>query len=336
MTGTRYSPRIVEWTTTAVSVGIVLLFLTGSTSAAPARPSAPGATYALTEIAGPSPVTENLVSGLVWDPELGHEVALSFNAAGTLGTYELVGAKWKELRTGTPQVQQAPCYATPYLAYDASDRYLVLLTAVSNCGLKLWEYSGTHWTYVSVGHSAPASDGDASPGLMYDSESGTLLLYAGDFGYCDCATGEIFSYHAGTWTQLPNAPVGADLQNLVDNPGIGKLVALGNLEEAWTSHDGTWSRLWFHPPIYFTNTYPITYDPAIGGLLVAGNTYTNSCPGQCYWLWKAGSNGFINITAKTLNPSVACDGASYDPLLSAVVCVGSPNATPPYGIWEFT
>jgi hypothetical protein len=134
--------------------------------------------------------------------------------------------------------------------------------------------------------------------------------------------------------RLANLPSSASF-DLIDDPGIGKVVAFANLYEGWTFHAGTWERLYLRPPICFVNSQPLPYDPAIRGLVTIGNTYDDGCAEQCVWIWTTGTAGFTNITSVTRNTEIECAAASDDPALAEVLCLGSPNGTAPAELWAF-
>jgi len=306
----------------------------GTAAAAPIEVSS-SPSYAWTTLVGTSNITDGIEAGPVWDPGIGHEVMISENTSGVTGTYELLSGGWVNLHVRLPSTfAGGACY--PYLVYDAADGYLAIISALGNCHVMVWKLAGNEWKYVPARHAPPASDGDAWPSVVYDSGDGLVLLYGGDFGWCDCATPWVFAYHGGAWTRLPDLPGNALRYGLTDDLAIGKVVDPNDLESAWTLHGGTWSILHFHPPIYFVNSYLLGYDPSLHAMVGTGDTYSNGCPHTCTWIWKTGTEGFLNVTSETTNPGVACYfGPTYDPVLRALVCVGTTTGDLPYETWEF-
>lgn len=327
-----------------LTLAILVLVLTGISAGVPVAQAAPVVGYAWTEIAPPSHVTDDLWTTPVWDPSLGHVIAVSQNSTGSLRLYELIGVHWTDLGVPLPSIFETNFYpgcewypaSQPYMTYDSSDRYLLLID-YSDCNVLAWKLVSHHWAPLPSKNPPPLFSGDAFPLSIYDPSDGEFFLYAGDFGGCDCMTQYIYGYHAGVWRQFSNIPGGADDFGFVYSPALQEVVILNDLENAWTLHSNQWSRMWFHPPVYFTNSEPDGYDPGIHAIVITGDMYDNGCPGECMWLWEDGTNHFVNITATTTNPSVACDFAFTDPGLSGLVCAGSTSPyTEPSSLWEFT
>lgn len=356
MSRTRFGGRakVPAWPI-ALSAVVVLLMVGGSSSASSVTPRSSTPHFVWTQISHQTNVTNN-IRAMAWDPEAGHEIGLVANSSLGLGTYELDGSTWVNLHIWTPQTytqrRGGPgpygCEGAPALIYDASDRYLLLLAPTSLCSpVQLWKFQAEHWSYQPARDPPPTSDGDASPGLVYDASDGYVILYSGDFGRCDCYVNEMVGYHAGAWHRLANIPLemefpggGSSIEPLlVYDPGLGKIVDFGNFGggggalQDWTYHTGKWEPLHITNRLYPASFVDLAYDPAIPGLLVTGIT-----SGYFTWLWKDGATGFVNITSRIVNPDVGCLGPVYDPGLSALVCLSTQTTSynAPWALWEFT
>lgn len=344
----------------ALSAAVVLLMIAGNSDASHFSGSDTATTYAWSQVSDETSVTNNL-SVMAWDPGVGHVVGIVVNASFGFSTYELKGKSWVGFHVWTPQIWTdrrggvGECQASPYLVYDASDGYLLLLNPYSQCGggVQLWKFQLDHWTYLAA-RNAPPESNDNPPGVVYDASDKLVLLYAGDFGSCDCYVDKMFGYHAGTWSQLANIPLEDEFSgggssiapNVVYDPGLGMVVNFGNFGGGggalrdWTYHSGKWEPLSIQNRLYPLSFVNLVYDPAIPGVLVTGFTSANYYTPPYYtFLWKDGTSGFANVTSLIANSDIGCLGPIFDPELEALICDSGgppPNYNPPFTLWEFT
>jgi hypothetical protein len=299
----------------------------------PVASASTGPTYSWTQIAGSTEVTDNLFA-LAWDPA-GYEIALATNSTGVVHTYGFENDRWVNLHVRTPQpyVNGAGTFETPgtYLVYDSALKTMLLLATfeLGSPVVLTWELVGQVWEPFHPSHSAPSSY-NYWPNMIYDSSDNSVILYAGDFGECDCETNDLWALQAGTWHELAAAPTGAG--SVVYVPWLGGLVTLGS--HAWILKGGKWSEITvMHHPTPEDIVIAV-YDPHL-----RAEVFTVVPPSgiASVKLWQAQTDELINITSKTVDSEVVCSyGPNYDPSLQGLVCAGATSLNEQVnGVWLF-
>jgi hypothetical protein len=254
---------------------------------------------------------------------------------------------WTEQHPATsPAVQGAA------MAYDPEIGKVVLFGGVQEADPAhpqrqffndTWTYDGITWTKQSPPTSPPARSGAT---MAYDPAIKRIVL----FGAGEPTMTDTWTYDGTTWTEQHPATVPGYVSSgvfgpiglsMAHDPGIGKLVLVGS--ETWT-YDGTnWAKrsagppytLTYDPPIYG----PLTYDAALGKLVLYGATVTaesgGSSPGKGITWTYDGTTWTDQSSSAGLR---AGDwGMAYDPAVRRTVLFGGvgQGAMRPFGSASF-
>lgn len=332
---------------TGLTVAILLVTSIGT---AAANNSGGAVTYAWSDVTSQLSDPSLFTTNIAWDPA-GYDMAI-VSTATAVGTYALEGDHWVNLHVRTPICTGI----VPMLVYDESDGYMLLIDAEAvGCGagsgdspstaghalVQLWRFQeGFGWVHIETvtGPRLPAdciSDVGCSPGAVYDVSDGYVLLY-GPFTYGRNLSVQTWSYHAGSWTELPGSGPYHGSAVMTYDPNLGKVLLAGY--GWWTYQAGKWKQIFpaNRPPA--AEVFQFNYDPGLQSLVASTfNSNPNDAPGPYMYLWEDGSKGFTNISSETVNSDFECASteanvppASYDPLVRGLVCEGYYD-----GVWKF-
>jgi hypothetical protein len=228
------------------------------------------------------------------------------------------------------------------MAYDAADRYVLVVTGNSSSTgpwtpgsrVDTWTFSAGTWTKLSLGASPPNRLHGA---LAYDAKDGFVVLFGGETFTGGAGThflGDTWSYLHGTWTNLTpnvtNAPSpregssmvwdAADQYDLMfGGSGVSGNVS-GNLSQSWSFVGGAWtSHASASGP---QNQAALAYDSHDGYVLSFGGGYTAGGNSNETWEYLAGA--WKNLTSSVHGaPSPRADPmASDDPVLGGILLFG--------------
>ncbi len=321
---------------TATASGIaalIALLLVGSSSA-----SAALFPYEWSQVKPPSAFPSTFVTNVAWDPA-GFEMVLA-NRGGSTQTYALENGVWLNLHVPPPQIVPGGQMG-PYLLYDASDEYMLLVDSEGDIGspytvhVDTWKFLSGAWREIPT-TTSPGVSFDDPPVVVYDASDGYVVLFGGDEGQCDCATNHLWVFHGGVWTRdrVSNGPYATPDPLLVYDYARNAVLLFSEFGDfgshIWAYHGGSWTKLSPRSvPLYELN---VGFDRRLNALLAFNVPFG---PANFVWIWPAGSAGFSNITSETLHSAVTCggpnlDSINYDPDARGLFCVGSNS-----GLWVF-
>jgi PKD repeat protein len=244
------------------------------------------------------------------------------------GTWMFQAGKWTHLTTtGNP-----PSSTNVVLADDPADGCVVMYTVGAATGSnQTWTYSGGNWTQINPLGTAngtftqPSLEGStswSSPGIAYDSNDRSVLLFGGSTT-CDqntnpscyfhgAAYNQTWAYRAGNWTRLtpPTSPGGRVSPEMAADPTTGGVLLFGGLtnnpptgygtdygilelNDSWIYSGGIWtneSRTMTPPG---EDSAPIDADLSLGGVLLRDSAINNAQGLGCNcgnYTWEWGSN----------------------------------------------
>ena len=240
----------------------------------------------------PAPA-ESCIPLMAWDPNTGSIVAVVWSPQWNSGwmTWEFSNQNWSRVNISTPHVGGG------VLAYDPNLGSLVLFGPdyeMTSFNDSMWEFGGSSWQQVSL---VPRGFGPAAPGevpiMTYDPESGDLLLLQGNTGNL-VGTTDTWEYDGSRWVQTGSLPTpymdGSG--SMAFYPGSQAVVEYGGApglaNTTWLFSGGSWTNSSAASP-ESRQEPAMTYDPAIGAVVVFGGMYQYSAtrvePMNDTWLY---------------------------------------------------
>lgn len=291
---------------------------TPSTAPASGGARAPFVGYVWENISGPVAPSARYGSAEAFDAADGY--LLLFGGIGPSGvstrtfsdTWILENGSWTNI-TSTAGHPPAPYEAMASLAYDAQDRYVVMLdTSGTATNTSTWIFTNGSWAELSGTPQGPLGN------LVYDSSVGYVVATTTYYG-CYASTGSATTYlfRGGIWTRLSSATTPCLYDSrLSDDPGVGGVLAYGGYQYSgstvtlagqWTFSNGNWStgaanQSSLPPWTYSYYSNELTYVPPESSVLlpVLGATET--------WMWAF--NGTWSNLSQSSKPT-ADWGASF-------------------------
>lgn len=175
--------------------------------------------------ASPSP---RIASAMAWDPVDGYVLLYGgTNSHGAVygDSWSFANGTWTNLTasvTGAP-----PSLAIPQLAYDPSDREMLLfggLTLGGNASTQTWAYHARTWTNLT-GHTGATPPAEEFSAMSTDSVDSEVVLFGGSSPGTGVWGADSWTFKAGTWTNV-TATASPPAGHLVypestDDPAIG-------------------------------------------------------------------------------------------------------------------
>jgi cysteine-rich repeat protein len=234
---------------------------------------------AWTSVTPAMPLSVRVGTGLVYDTA--RACAVMFGGFGsTLGiqyydeTWEL-GSSWQRVAVGGP-----PKQTVPNMAYDERRGVTVIVDH------DVHEWNGTTWTRIAAVEGAwPAWRSDAA--VAFDRARGRVVMVGGaPLGAGD--SDEMWAWDGATWQPIVGAvtPPARSSRRLAYDVARDVLVLFGGDDAAVWEWDGSWTR---HEPAIrpdLRTGFAMTYDAALGEVIVTGGARVNS--GHALndtWLW---------------------------------------------------
>ncbi len=270
-----------------------------------------------------SPPARSFAS-MAYDPASGQLVLFGGLAADnttTLGdTWVYTGTTWRLL---SPPVTPGP-HSDASLTYDPGLGKLVLfggLDAYSDTLSDTWAFNGTTWT--PMGPSARSDFASA-----FDSATNQLVVFGG-LDVNSNTLGDTWIESGSTWTQIAGpGPAARSYASMAYDPAIGKVVLFGGLAadgvtalgDTWAFNGTSWSQL---SPAYVPQARSdasLTYDNALGELVLFGGILTSGTVQQDTWLFTGTTWAKLVLSNK---PAARSDAAmAYDAATGQVVLFG--------------
>ncbi len=287
---------------------------------------------------------------LTYDATDGYTIAVvpNWTAIGTpsstVETWEFSNGSWSQLHPPVSPSNRGGASLT----YDPVDGQVLLFGGLrltcSTCTWPLvtnetWAFSHGNWTNLTRSVTGSPSARFLSP-FVWDSTDHFGLLFGGS----DLTNlTDTWSFASGRWSLVASATAGPPVSGgaLSDDPAANGVVYFGGQNRGtalpspstWTFSGGTWTNstatlsgspggLW-NPAM--------TYDPAVGGVLLFGGALrTNGWQDQgTTW---ALVNSVWSTVATSAGPSPRMAASlAFDPSLSAAVMFGGFNETVPLG-----
>lgn len=258
---------------------------------------------------------------------------------------------WIDLTSSAGSAPSSRAFAG--FTWDASASEFILYGGEDGTGT-----DSDTWAYTIAGgwkDLKPSSNpgGLAEPAMAYDSTDSEVVINGGCSGLFSCPTSGTYVFSQGDWTQYttgsePPADLAAGMS---DNPPGGDVIMFGGCDSfsitnedcnsggfldttwAFTAAAG-WKQVTTGPSPPAREAPFMTYDPAIGGILMFGG-YNGVNGLTDTWEFKGG-NWF------QLNPATNCaleanGGMFYDAALNAAIAYGgdTPNGET-QETWEFS
>ncbi len=316
----------------------------GPVSTAPASPNV-GTPVWTNVTSGPAPPPRRS-AGMVWDSS--DNYTLLFGGENTNGipytyyndTWSFANHTW--VNRTTPASPSARFGF--FLADDPSDHEVVLFggsgpAPTGSYNDQTWVYRAGVWTNVTA---AGGPTGRFWGSMSYDTETGTVLLFAGNQGGGTNTTysNDTWQFHAGTWTKLtPTAAPGgrydqAQVDDLADHDVVmfGGLGPTQYLNDTWTFASGTWVNVTPPNSPDARAGAGMVYDPDVSAVVMYGGYPANSYYADT-WVFQGGTWTAYDVSpappAGTIWGQMAYDASDH-----CVVMLqgdGAYNAT-----WELT
>jgi len=197
---------------------------------------------------GPTGAPPSYAGGLAYDAAAGETIWVGGGAGSpsVAETWSYRAGAWTDL---TPALSVSPpASAEPALAYDATERGVVLvLAAPAEPTEETWLFAGGSWTNLTAPNgTAPPARQAAS--LAYDPACGCDLLFGG--GELGGWVNDTWTYSNGTWATASTGPAPSPRQwaGLAYAAGDGLVLvggegAGGLLDDTWTWAAGGWTRV---------------------------------------------------------------------------------------------
>lgn len=218
-----------------------------------------------------------------------------------------------------------------------------------NATNETWTYAHGVWTQLAPAVSPSAR---VQPAMTYDPATGDVLLFGGASGDPSYLVyNDTWEFNGTAWTQLAPtlspAASGFGAVMAYDN-STGSVVLFDSgeqyaggpyLNNTYTFSGGqwTWAAAGLGPSPRSGES--LTYDPAIGGLLLFGGNQCQNTTGLCPNLgdtWAYVNGSWSNLTVVGPEPRNQAMLA-YDPTLNAAVLFGGHDALTYYGdTWTYT
>lgn len=228
-----------------------------------------------------------------------------------------------------------------YLAYDASDGYVLLLGATNGWNgyggpvSDAWAYAHGNWTEVPASPMPAACPGSV---MSYDSADRYVLYLGGSslpYGAPCPSSNQTWSYHAGVWSRLnvTASPTGLVYASMSDDPAdgyvllfggetFGPCVRYGYCNSTWEFHGGNWT-------LHATPHSPsargeagMAYDAHDGYVLLFGGLNGSGALNDS-WEFLAGNWTQLHPTSSPPVPQP--DGFTYDSTDGVIVYTTASN-----------
>ncbi|MFI5418681.1 MAG: kelch repeat-containing protein [Candidatus Lutacidiplasmatales archaeon] len=171
-------------------------------------------------------------AGMTYDAKDGYTVLFGgaknyYNGYRNLSdTWRFAHGQWQNISSVSTKNPGARFF--PAMAYDVSDRYVVLFGGVTHSWNVLsdtWKFTGGRWTQLPV--AAPPAV--LAAGMTYDAAYGYLILYGGQTTTGSWSS-ETWRFHAGSWVQLASAgPPGRVQLTMAYDDAMGYTILFGGL-----------------------------------------------------------------------------------------------------------
>ena len=232
----------------------------------------------------------------------------------------------------SPSAVAGPQLDSPAMAWDQADREMVAFGRWQDAGgaysprTFLWD--GSRWRQANTAGS-PAN-GDV---MTADPASGGVLLYG------DSTKSGPWRWLHGGWSRLParSAPPGRSSAAMAADPRRGQVVLFGGSfgPGSAMNYSAPWGDTWVWTGSAWIEQHPVhsppgleeaamAYDPALGGVVLAGGFDKHSSFNLHLWLWTGSDwrdlGGKLDY-AESLAPQGSVTLA-YDPARSQLVMLG--------------
>jgi hypothetical protein len=237
------------------------------------------------------------------------------------------------------------------MAYDPADGYLVLFGGCASGDFwfstctptnATWIFQNNTWTQLNITISPPARFYSS---LVWDPEDGSLVLFGGNGTSTVGFLNDTWTFVHGNWTQLhptvsPPARAAAGMVYdahdgyvlLVDGEQFRTLTVPAtntyvgaDFNDSWTLSSGTWTQLTPTDNPSARDSVGITYDVAMGSVVLFGGFNWTTYNLDDTWVFQAGSwtlvapsgtNGtYYGTPGDRNNPSLAYDPAAQGDVL---------------------
>ncbi|MCI4325176.1 MAG: PKD domain-containing protein [Thermoplasmata archaeon] len=294
-----------------------------------ASSSIPPLTWAnLTGVSGASPGRLDRPS-LAYDPLTGTDLLFgggengpSDGAGDSNATWTFSNGVWAAVQpTASP-----PNASAATMAFDPEVNAFVLVSPNSlgfddNPPASTWEFTGGEWSPLStsvVGGPPGTRDG----AMVYDPSAGELVRFGGNQftanGWWDRLSNATWAFEFGAWVNVTGTrePPALIAPSMAYDPAEHGVVLFGGLtagsgeagtNETWLWSNWTWTRLilpWSPPGV---TEAQLGWDPAVGGLVLAGGTqiWGSTGPGSI----RNTSYAFVNGSWTNFTPAAPFPGA---------------------------
>jgi len=232
------------------------------------------------------------------------------------------GKNWSLLRTAA-----SPLSISSMMAYDPSDRELILVDSEGGCGASYtWAFSGGAWVNLTPVVGPGPSPARGNGGLVYDAADGYLVLFGGS---SPCGVyNDTWTFSDNVWTRLvtSSAPPRLSQFAMTYDASDGYVLMTGGCciggvdsRETWDFHGGLWTNLTAAETPIVASGSSMTYYPGLGAVVFVGG-YASGYVSQATWTYHAGN--WTRLYPAPSPSNRAGMGFAYDQALSKDVLLG--------------
>jgi Glycosyl hydrolases family 18/Kelch motif/Galactose oxidase, central domain len=338
---------LLSWSRAIKLVGIslltILLVLSASApipfSHVNASPTPPTSAYSWSQVSQSVSPSARISPNIAFDAANNDLVLFGgTSSSGVLGdTWIFNGISWAQLSLATsPSPREGAA-----MVYDAADGYLLLFGGGASLtgGAQYhdtWIFKNGAWTQLSTPTSPPAR---MYASMTYDATDHEVVLFGGAsggscFGGCTYYS-DTWTFKAGVWTQIfpssaPKARAGAGMT--YDNNDAEVLLFGGTtqfccsnagLGDTWKFVAGSWTQLTPSKSPSERNTFSMSYDPTLKGVLVFGGWIpAGACGSDATDTWEFSAGSWTQLSPVASPSGRQGAGIVYDPLSGGDILFG--------------